>query len=139
MSAARAARPRVRRISARASGLTVDEYIGRLDGWRREAAMRLREIVRSAAPRAVESIKWGQPVYESDGPFCYIRAFASSINLGFWRGKSLAHLDDAIVGGGEKMGHFRIGSPADIRPDAFARVIREAVQLNARHGDPTRR
>ena len=101
--------------------------------------MRLREIVRCAAPCALESIKWGQPVYESDGPFCYIRAFASSVNLGFWRGKSLAHLDDAIVGGGEKMGHFRIGSPADIRPDAFARVIREAVQLNARHGDPTRR
>lgn len=139
MSAARAAPPRAGRISARQSGLTVDEYIGRLDGWRREAAIRLREIVRGAAPGAVESIKWGQPVYESDGPFCYIRAFPSSINLGFWRGKSLAHLDDAIVGGGEKMGHFRIRSAADIRPKAFARVIREAVQLNARQGDPTRR
>lgn len=139
MSAARSGRSRAGRISARESGLTVDEYIGRLDGWRREAATRLRNIVREAAPHAVESIKWGQPVYESNGPFCYIRAFASSINLGFWRGKSLAHLDDAIAGGGAKMGHFRIGSPADIRPEAFAHVIREAVRLNARLGDPTRR
>lgn len=139
MSAARPARSAARPMSARARGLTVDEYIGRLDGWQGEAAMRLRDIVRRAAPGAVESIKWGQPVYESDGPFCYIRAFPSCVNLGFWRGKSLVHLDDRIVAGGEKMGHFRIGSPADIRPRAFARVIREAVRLNARHGDPTRR
>jgi len=51
--------------SARAAGKTVDDYVAGLGGWQAEAVAELRRIVRQAAPEAVESIKWGQPVMPS--------------------------------------------------------------------------
>ena len=65
---------------------TVDEYIAGLEGWKSDVGAELQRIVRAAAPDAKESIKWAQPVYESDGPFSYFKAFKNSVNFGFWRG-----------------------------------------------------
>ena len=60
---------------------TVDGYIGALHPARAPVATRLREIVRAAAPEARESIKWGQPVYESNGPFVALKAFPRWVTL----------------------------------------------------------
>ena len=48
---------------------TVDEFVAGLDGWQAEAVSTIRQIVREAAPKASEAWKWGQPVYEENGPF----------------------------------------------------------------------
>jgi len=83
-------------------GKTVDEYIAGLDGWRADAVTQLREIVREAAPEASEAVKWAQPVYESNGPFCYIKAFKNHVNIGFWRGVDLDDPHVLLQGDGEK-------------------------------------
>ena len=71
---------------------TIDEYIASLGGdWRAEAVADMRRVVDGAAPEATASIKWAQPVWQSNGPFAYIKAFSRSVNIGFWRG---AELDD---------------------------------------------
>src|SRR5690348_571917 len=67
----------------------VDSYLASLDDSVRSLAARVRDLVRSAAPQAVESIKWAQPVYEERGPFAYVRAVGDHVNLGFWRGNEL--------------------------------------------------
>jgi hypothetical protein len=41
---------------------TVDGYVAELEDWRGEAIMTLRQIVRAAAPKAQETIKWAQQV-----------------------------------------------------------------------------
>ena len=78
-----AAKP-VRKPSGARAGATVDAYIASLTGWQKDAATRLREVIRAAAPDATEAIKWGQPVYEDNGPVCYFKVTEESLG-GFVR------------------------------------------------------
>src|SRR5438093_1104528 len=55
-------------------GAPADGYFARAPASLREIANSVRQIVRSAVPRATETIKWGMPVYEHHGLLCYIRA-----------------------------------------------------------------
>jgi hypothetical protein len=118
---------------------TIADYADGLDGWRAEAVRRLAAIVREQAPAATGSIKWAQPVFESDGPFAYIKAFPSSVNFGFWRGAELDDPDGLLAGEGDRMRHVRLGSVDDIREEAFGAFVRQAVQLNRERGNPARR
>ena len=54
-------------------------------------------------------------MYESNGPFAYIRAFKSYVNCGFWRNAD------------------------EIDEPALAAFVKDAVRLNADLGDPPRR
>lgn len=117
----------------------VDEYVGRLSAEQAAIVNRLRDLIRDAAPDAQETFKWAQPVYEHNGPLCYIRAFTRTVNFGFWRG---AELDDpaGILGGsGDRMAHVAIRSAAEIDETRFTAFLRQAVQLNAEKGNPTKR
>ena len=93
---------------------TVDAYIAGLEGWKAEVASRVRQIVHEAAPDAVESIKWAQPVYETNGPFCYMKAFKNSVNFGFWRGVDLEDPVGLLQGTGEKMRHVKLAGVDDV-------------------------
>ena len=117
---------------------TVDEYIAQHDDWRRETLESVREAIRTAAPEARESVKWAQPVYESNGPFAYFRAFPRSVNVGFWRG---AQLDDpdGRLDGGDRMRHLTIREGEPVERALIEAWVRQAVDLNERHGNPTRR
>jgi len=117
---------------------TVDAYIAGLEGWKAEVASKVRQIVLEAAPDAVESIKWAQPVYETNGPFCYMKAFKNSINLGFWRGVELEDPTGLLQGTGEKMRHVKLAGIDDVDEAALAALVRQAVQLNLTKGDPTK-
>lgn len=119
-------------------GKTVDEYIAGLDGWRADAVTQLREIVREAAPEASEAVKWAQPVYEANGPFCYIKAFKNHVNIGFWRGVDLDDPHVLLQGDGEKMRHIKIGDVNDIPGENIRDFVQAAVKLNQTKGDPTK-
>jgi hypothetical protein len=118
---------------------TVDEYIAGLGDWRGTVVTELRDVILGAAPGAAESIKWAQPVYESDGPFAYVKAFPSSVNLGFWRGADLDDPDGRLSGDGERMRHVKLSGPDDVDRDRFAGWVRQAIEMNRSKGDPTRR
>jgi hypothetical protein len=117
---------------------TVDAYIAGLEGWKAEVASKVRRIVLEAAPDAVESIKWAQPVYETNGPFCYMKAFKNSVNFGFWRGVELEDPEGLLQGTGEKMRHVKLAGIRDVDEAALAGFVRQAVQLNLSKGDPTK-
>jgi hypothetical protein len=117
---------------------TVDAYIAGLEGWKGEVASKVRQIVLEAAPDAVESIKWAQPVYETNGPFCYMKAFENSVNFGFWRGVELEDPKGLLQGTGEKMRHVKLTGIDDVDEAALAGFVRQAVQLNLTKGDPTK-
>jgi hypothetical protein len=121
---------------------TVDAYIAALDPERAAIATRLRDIVRAAAPGARESIKWAQPVYESNGPFVAMKAFPRWVTLTFWRGAAIHESDDPdglLAGEGDRMRHARFASLDQIGEAALADLVRAAVELNAALGDPTKR
>jgi hypothetical protein len=125
--------------SARERGVTVESYVAGLPDWRGETVSALRRLIREAAPDAVESIKWAQPVYEANGPFAYIKAYKSHVNFGFWRGADLTDPKGTLQGGGSRMRHVELRNPADIDTASLQTLVRAAVELNRAKGDPTKR
>lgn len=120
------------------SNQRVDDYIGNLEPSQRALATVLRELIRAAAPKASEAFKWSQPVFESNGPLCWIKAHKAHVTLGFWRGMQLPSGAGVIEGSGDKMGHIKVRAAADIQPALVRKLVREAVALNLARGDPTR-
>jgi hypothetical protein len=118
---------------------TIDEYIDGLGDWRADTVRRLRGLVDEAAPGASSSIKWAQPVWESNGPFAYVKAFANSVNIGFWRGAQLDDPDGLLEGGGDRMKHLSLRSGDEIPAEAVGAFVRQAIELNRELGTPTRR
>jgi len=117
---------------------TVDEYIAGLEGWQAEIVSRVRQIIIETVPDARESIKWAQPVYESNGPFAYIKAFKKAVNFGFWRGVDLEDPAGVLQGSGEKMRHMKLSTLKDIDETVLAALTAQAADLNALKGDPTK-
>jgi hypothetical protein len=120
---------------------TVEDYVSKVAPWQRTVIEKLRTVVRAAAPRASEAIKWSQPVYEHKGPFAYIKAHAASVNFGFWRGAELDDPKRLLQGLGDKMRHVKIveaqvlDEPTTVTLAAF---VEQAFKLNDKKGDPTK-
>jgi hypothetical protein len=135
--------PTTPRMTAKVSplkGVAVDDYVAnKLNADQAEIVNSLREIVRAAAPKAAESIKWGQPVYEENGSFAYIKPSKSHITFGFWRGAELADPNGMLVGEGDRMKHVKIASMKDIQKKQLQTSVKEALKLNREKGDPTKR
>jgi hypothetical protein len=117
---------------------SVDDYITGLDDWKGEIVSEIRSIIRDSAPEAKESIKWAQPVYEINGPFCYIKAFKKSVNFGFWRGIDINDPSGLLQGTGEKMRHVKLTSLSNVNESVFSGFVKQAVGLNLVKGDPTK-
>jgi hypothetical protein len=125
--------------SARERGVSVDAYVAGLGDWRGDIVSALRMLIREAAPDATESIKWGQPVYELNGPFSYMKAFKSHVNFGFWRGAEMVDPKGFLKGTGNRMRHVELRSLADIDAPILQSMVRTAIALNHAKGDPTQR
>jgi hypothetical protein len=119
-------------------GASVEDYVSKVIPWQRTVIERLRRVLRTAAPSASESIKWGQPVYEHKGPFAYIKAYADGVNFGFWRGAELNDGKRMLQGVGEKMRHVKILETHVLDEDTLAAFVKQAVALNDKKGDPTK-
>ena len=117
---------------------TVDNYIAGLEESKARIIARVRKIILQAAPQAKESIKWAQPVYESNGPFAYTKAFKNDVNFGFWRGVDIKDPKGFLQGSGSKMRHVKLTSLDDVEESTFADFVRQAIELNRTKGDPTR-
>lgn len=124
-------------VAVHVKAATVAEYIAQHRGWQRDVLGRLAELVRKTCPEATESIKWSQPVFEFEGPLCYLKAFTNHINFGFWRGSELSDPGGLLEGDGLKLRHVRIENANDVNVEVFEGFIRLAVRLNREKGDPT--
>jgi hypothetical protein len=117
-----------------------DGYVAALDGWRQAGVKALRDVVREVAPGLAERLKWGHLVYFGTGPVLLIRAEASRLLFGFWRGKQLLHIEPRMTGGGKyelRTLELRENTVLD-RPTARA-LVDAAARLDAEFGDPTAR
>lgn len=98
---------------------TIDEYVIALPSERKKIASSLIQLEQNAAPSAKLSIKSGNPVFEQNGPFCYIRAFQNHVNFWFWRGAQLESGKGLLQLGGEKMAHIKISNEGEIQKKLF--------------------
>jgi len=118
--------------------MTVDDYISSLDDPLAAIVAKLRQILLMTAPGVDETIKWAQPVYESDGPFAYIKSFSDTVNIGFWRGMEIHDPKDLLQGHGDKMRHITVRHVSEIDSAAISDFVVQAINLNRVLGDPSK-
>ena len=112
-------------------------YVSSLNGWQRTCVEGLRRGVR-ASGELEETVKWGHLVYFSNGPVLLIRAEERRVLLGFWRGQRLGAVDERLKPGGKyEMATIELRQGTSISPTIVRRLTKEAMGLNAVHGDPT--
>lgn len=115
-----------------------EAYVAGLSGWQRDTVEALRTAVRAAASLD-ERIKWGHLVYSAQGPVLLIRAEASRVLFGFWRGQRLRELEPRLKPGGKyEMATASFAEGAAIDAAALDRLVKAAVRLDRELGDPTR-
>ena len=114
-----------------------DAYVAALSGWQRKIVEHLRSSVRTNA-KLDEVIKWGNLVYMSNGPAIVVRAEEKRVLFGFWRGRRLREIDERLKPGGKyEMATIELREGDSVSPAVVRRLTKEAVALNAAHGDPT--
>jgi hypothetical protein len=118
---------------------SVDDYIGKLPVGQAKVVRLLRAAIKRSGPSLSEGIKWGQPVYETNGPICYLKAHRAHITFGFWRGVELMPLCDLLETNGKKMAHLKIATAGDVDQAVVKRLVAAAIKLNADKRDRNKR
>ena len=124
-------------VPARDRAASVATYVDALPPEQAAIGRRL-DAIAVAEVGAPGSIKWGQPVWEAGGPVAYLRGASRHVTFGLWRGADLTDPEGRLAGQGTRMRHLRFASLAELDEALVRRLLREAVALNARRGDPTR-
>ncbi|MDB5221155.1 MAG: hypothetical protein JWO86_9082 [Myxococcaceae bacterium] len=120
-------------------GASVDEWAKKLTGWQADALAIIRALVTRHAPGATLAMKWGQPVWEHNGPFAWLRPAAKHVSFGFWRGAEMNDPEGHLEGEGDRMRHLKMTSAADLKSLPIEGFVKQAVALNGANGDPTKR
>jgi uncharacterized protein YdeI (YjbR/CyaY-like superfamily) len=108
----------------------VDAYIAKAKPFAQPILKHIRQVILSASPEIVETVKWSSPSYEYKGILCGFAGFKEHAIFGFWKhalvvGKTAAKLD----GSGGSIGRLR--SLDDLPSDATLKAyIRKAMALN---------
>lgn len=120
-------------------GTSVDDWAKKLTGWQADALRIIRALVTRHAPGATLAMKWGQPVWEQNGPFAWLRPAQKHVSFGFWRGAEMNDPDGHLEGDGTKMRHLKVTSAADLKSLPIEGFVKQAIALNGAKGDPTKR
>jgi hypothetical protein len=116
--------------------LNPDAYVTSLNGWQRRSVEYLRSIVRSTS-KMEEAVKWGHLVFSSNGPVLLIRAESKRVLFGFWRGQRLRSIEPRLRPSGRyEMATLELPEGETIASAVARRLVKEAVALNKRLGDP---
>lgn len=115
---------------------SVDDYVAALSGWPARTVEDLRRDV-LAVGATTEALKWGHPIYASDGPVCLIKAHKAHVVFGFWRGAEMVCLDERLVPhGGFLMASITLRAGDRITPDQARVLVERGAALNREKGDP---
>jgi uncharacterized protein YdeI (YjbR/CyaY-like superfamily) len=107
----------------------VDAYIAKAAAFAQPILKELRARVHAHCPQVVETIKWGMPAFEYQGPLANMAAFKAHCAFGFWKHQLIIGEDPQAA---EAMGSFgRLTSLKDLpTKTVFARWMRRARELN---------
>jgi uncharacterized protein YdeI (YjbR/CyaY-like superfamily) len=64
----------------------VDAYIAKSGDFAKPILTHLRDVVHSACPDVVETMKWSAPFFDYHGVMCNMAAFKGHVSFGFWKG-----------------------------------------------------
>ncbi len=117
----------------------IDRKIAGLDDWRGATLARLRALIRTADPEAVEAVKWrkptnpaGVPVWEHGGILCTGETYRDKVKLTFASGAALpdpAGLFNSSLDGNQRRA-IDIAEGDAVDAEAFKDLIRAAAAHN---------
>jgi hypothetical protein len=120
-------------------GMPVQGWIeANATGWHAAVIRNVLAMTHKVAPKASVEIKWGQPVIEENGPVAFLKVAKQHVTFGFWRGAELTDTN-GVLEGGDRMKHVKIRSGDAFDEKTLSTLLRQAVSLNRKKGDPTRR
>ncbi|WP_244930433.1 DUF1801 domain-containing protein [Nocardioides sp. W7] len=109
------------------------------DDWRSETVERVRALILTAEPDAVEEAKWrkasnpdGVPTFSCDGLVCTVETYRDKVKVTFAKGASLedpARVFNASLDAGTRRA-IDLHEGDDLPADAFVELVRDAVELN---------
>lgn len=113
---------------------TFEELLQITEDSQKETAVRLRDIILSIHPDAVEVVRLGDraatyglgPKKMSEG-YVYILPHTKWVNLGFYKGIDLPDPDGLLEGTGKKLRHIKIHSVADANNPKIHPLIEAAL------------
>ncbi len=110
----------------------IDTYIAKSPEYAQPILEHLRELVHSACADAVETMKWGMPFMEYQGPLCKMAAFKAHCSFGFWTAALMKDSSELEKNQNTARGQLgKITSLKDLPSDKkIIKLIKEAVELN---------
>ena len=111
----------------------IDARIEDLGDWRGEMLSRLRALIKTADPEAVEEWKWrGTPVWSHNGMICTGETYKNAVKMTFAKGAALKDpsglFNSSLEGNVRRAIDFHEGDKLDKK--ALKALIRAAVALN---------
>jgi hypothetical protein len=123
----------------------VDAYIEKSADFAKPILAHMRSLVHKNVPGVTETIKWGMPAFEFEGPLCSMAAFKHHCVFGFWKAALMKGSGLKLDSDKGAMGHAgKIQSMKDLPADKVfkgwlqeaARLNREGIKLPARNATP---
>ncbi len=116
---------------ATGASAAIDLYIARENPALVHVVDAIRNLVRKTLPVSREAMNpWGVPVFEWNGPLCYIRVAKKHVTLGFSRGSSLKDPGKLLEGEGRNLRHIKITDVAQVRDARLKQLLLQAKSLN---------
>ncbi|WP_027342140.1 DUF1801 domain-containing protein [Hamadaea tsunoensis] len=111
---------------------TIDEYVAAQPENLRAVAEKMVTLIDAALP-GTGALWQGHPVWSLGAapgkqPVCLIKAYASYVTFGLWRGRELDDPDGRIDTKGG-MAHVKLRDLAEIDAELFTRWVRQSADL----------
>lgn len=109
----------------------VDAYIEKSKDFARPILKHLRKLVHEASTEFTETIKWGAPFFDCNGPVCHMMAFKEHCGFGFWQGSNMDDPDQILKLEDQNAGSIgKITKLEDLPPDkVLIKYIQQALAL----------
>ncbi len=110
----------------------IDNYISKAQPFAQPILTKLRQLIHKACPEVIETIKWGMPAFEFNGPLCDMASFKAHCVFGFRKASLMK--DPVLIENAKSetaMGHLgKLTSLKDLPSDKKMEAwIKEAMQL----------
>jgi len=116
---------------ATSASAAIDLYVARENPSLVHVMDALRTLVKKAVPGSREAINpWGIPIFEWNGPLCYLRVGKTHVTFGFPRGASMKDPGKLLEGAGNNLRHVKIKDAAQVRDPNLRQLLLQAKLLN---------
>jgi hypothetical protein len=88
----------------------------------------LRKFVKAAAPRLVESVKWGNGCWlDDESPICFAHVEPDHVQFGFFYGARLEDPRAVLQGSAKYVRHVKLRKPSELEPAVLKALLKQAI------------